>query len=715
MFCSLVHPDTLLAQGGPPIITSFPGNQTVGMGSTLTLTVTVSSSTAVSYQWFKDGASLANGVRISGATSANLVLSNVQTNDAGSYTVLAGNSSGSAFSSSAAINVVPTSTPPPNDNFANRIGLSGANIVISGSNVNATKEAGEPSLAFSSGGKSVWWSWTAPGDGRVSISTVGSSFDTIIGIYSGSFLNSLTLLAGDDDSGGSLTSLVSFNATNGTTYQIAVDGFGGIAGNLKLNIKLRPTTTLVSGLSNPQGIAVDDTNVYWIEYGSGTVKKIAKGGGPVGTLASGLFSPSGLALDNSFVYFAENVGSPASNIKKVSKGGGAVTTLVSGQPSTSKVAVDRTSVYWTDFNSGAVRKVGINGGTVSTLATASSFASGIAVDGTSVYWTEFNNPGPVRKVSLNGGTVTELATSSNTPGLATDGNYVYWTEFVFTGNGKVNKISVNGGTVTSLAAGLNSPWDVAVDGNNAYWVEYNTNGAIKQVALNGGAVTTLASSLNNPVGIAIDSTTVYWIEIGALKSVAIATNTSPPPPSGFVTRQLPTGYRPGAKFTVAIAAIPPSTTTVYAVEDTPPTGWTVGIINNDGIFDAGTGKVKFGLYFDSIERLLTYELTPPLGATGIFNFSGDGSADGSNNPVGGPNSIDRISDPTFILSAPSIGGVGFQIQLTGPAGLYDLQASTNLVAWTTLLTTTNPGTGPLPLTDPNARQFNRRFYRMIFR
>jgi len=36
-------------------------------------------------------------------------------------------------------------------------------------------------------------------------------------------------------------------------------------------------TTLASGLDNPNGIAIDSTNVYWAETAvSGTIKKIAK-------------------------------------------------------------------------------------------------------------------------------------------------------------------------------------------------------------------------------------------------------------------------------------------------------------------------------------------------------------------------------------------------------------------------------------------------------
>ena len=78
-----------------------------------------------------------------------------------------------------------TITRPPNDNFANSTAISGSVITKTGTNVNATKESGEPNHAGNTGGKSVWWSWTAPGSGRVTITTAGSAFDTILGVYKG--------------------------------------------------------------------------------------------------------------------------------------------------------------------------------------------------------------------------------------------------------------------------------------------------------------------------------------------------------------------------------------------------------------------------------------------------------------------------------------------------------------------------------------------------
>lgn len=127
-----------------------------------------------------------------------------------------------------------TGTRPVNDSFASRTVLSGATASITAANDSSSKEPGEPNHAGSSGGNSVWWSWTAPGDGDVSLSTEGSSFDTVLAVYTGPTLGSLTLVGADDDSGANSTSTLSFPVRSGTTYQIAVDGYGPATGRIAL-------------------------------------------------------------------------------------------------------------------------------------------------------------------------------------------------------------------------------------------------------------------------------------------------------------------------------------------------------------------------------------------------------------------------------------------------------------------------------------------------
>src|ERR1041385_6640034 len=129
---------------------------------------------------------------------------------------------------------------PANDTFANRISLAGTSIQSNGSNVDATKEAGEPDHAGNGGGKSVWWTWTAPASGGVTLSTEGSSFDTLLGVYQGISLSGLSQVGRNDNRGTNFTSLVSFNAVSNQTYQIAVDGANGAQGRVNLSLRLKP-------------------------------------------------------------------------------------------------------------------------------------------------------------------------------------------------------------------------------------------------------------------------------------------------------------------------------------------------------------------------------------------------------------------------------------------------------------------------------------------
>jgi hypothetical protein len=128
--------------------------------------------------------------------------------------------------------------PPANDNFAAASTLNGSSASTTGTNVNATKETGEPNHGGNTGGKSIWWKWTAPSSGNVVIDTDGSNFDTLLGVYTGSAVNALTLIAGDNNGGPSLTSRVTFAVTAGVIYRIAIDGMGGVSGNTQLNLVL---------------------------------------------------------------------------------------------------------------------------------------------------------------------------------------------------------------------------------------------------------------------------------------------------------------------------------------------------------------------------------------------------------------------------------------------------------------------------------------------
>lgn len=125
---------------------------------------------------------------------------------------------------------------PSNDAFVNRVALVGNSGGLIGYSVLATKESGEPDHAGNAGGGSVWWKWTAPANGQLTIDTHGSVFDTLLGVYTGAAVNTLTMVAANDNDGsiGGVSSVV-LQAHSGVEYAVVVDGFNGAAGDIALN------------------------------------------------------------------------------------------------------------------------------------------------------------------------------------------------------------------------------------------------------------------------------------------------------------------------------------------------------------------------------------------------------------------------------------------------------------------------------------------------
>ncbi len=163
-------------------------------------------------------------------------------------------------------------TPAPaNDDFIHRIKLSGSRIATHLSNAGATKEPGEPDHSGNPGGSSVWYSWTAPASGRITLTTnqvppyapptrgsIGSVITTIgsptcgdeidqnpppvfypvFAAYTGTALASLTPADCLPMGLAAYPDAVEFDAVKGQTYQIAFDGNMGTTGEIPFYLEL---------------------------------------------------------------------------------------------------------------------------------------------------------------------------------------------------------------------------------------------------------------------------------------------------------------------------------------------------------------------------------------------------------------------------------------------------------------------------------------------
>ncbi len=139
--------------------------------------------------------------------------------------------------------MIPTgSPPPPNDVVTNRLLVMDVPAVLTADSTGATMDAFEPKPYFDMGGRSVWWEWVAPTNGSLVVSTSGSSFDTVLGVYIafppyGAAFG--TAGFNDDVSSDDGTSRVTVPTTPMTHYFIVVDGAAGEGGQVRLSLDFK--------------------------------------------------------------------------------------------------------------------------------------------------------------------------------------------------------------------------------------------------------------------------------------------------------------------------------------------------------------------------------------------------------------------------------------------------------------------------------------------
>ncbi|MCB1069220.1 MAG: hypothetical protein KDL31_02620 [Kiritimatiellae bacterium] len=115
---------------------------------------------------------------------------------------------------------------PFNDDFSNAYVITAFPSTTTGTTLDATLEIDEPFTdAWVEG--SVWFTWVATTTATIQVDTGGSASDPVIQIFSGTTLTSLTSIIENSRFDDQISSLALFEATEGTTYQIAVYGSYG--------------------------------------------------------------------------------------------------------------------------------------------------------------------------------------------------------------------------------------------------------------------------------------------------------------------------------------------------------------------------------------------------------------------------------------------------------------------------------------------------------
>ena len=135
---------------------------------------------------------------------------------------------------------VAQAAPPGNDAFVDATAVTEPLPFTDAQDTSeATLEVGEPALGDECGSSvdhTVWYSYAPSADATVSANTFGSDFDTVLGVWEGTDLGSLTLVGCNDDRR-DLQSAVVFLAAAGSEYRIQIGGYGGDSGSLEFKVR----------------------------------------------------------------------------------------------------------------------------------------------------------------------------------------------------------------------------------------------------------------------------------------------------------------------------------------------------------------------------------------------------------------------------------------------------------------------------------------------
>jgi hypothetical protein len=288
--------------------------------------------------------------------------------------------------------------------------------------------------------------------------------------------------------------------------------------------------TMARAQPSPGEIAIDDTHVYWSNYGAGadrgSIARVAKAGGDPQVIAGAQDNAWGIAVAGTEVFWATNT-TPHTVARAPKDGSVPAAPLSSTAGRARGVAADAEFVFFCNYDAngtGHLGRVRRQGGAIDTFAAAKP--NDVMIDGNDVYWSnEGATPGTGSIVRLARGAAagtapTEIARQQNRPrGLAADATHVYWVTTDAT-DGQVLRVPKGGGTPEALVSNLKNPREIALDDEHAYFTSY-ADGTVQRVKKAGGQPETLIGEQASPLGIAVDANYIYWVNYATQTTGAV--------------------------------------------------------------------------------------------------------------------------------------------------------------------------------------------------
>ncbi len=263
---------------------------------------------------------------------------------------------------------------------------------------------------------------------------------------------------------------------------------------------------LIATLFSPAGVTLsfDGASLYWSEYaldvgqlaGTGRVWRQDLPAGAPAAVAEMQDQPRRFAVDDRSVYWVDaGSGEVRRQDYQLGTPGGAV--LVGGQLAPVDVVYSafQQRIYWTNYGdsdfTGSVWGADPDGAGAAALATNQQQPRGIAAGSATVYWANAGN-GTIMRLRTDGSAADAFTSSLLTPNdVALDADWLYSAEGGTPPNyrdGRVVARRLDGSEARTLAAGRIHPRALALDADTVYWVDRGTpnadnyDGAVAKVA-----------------------------------------------------------------------------------------------------------------------------------------------------------------------------------------------------------------------------------------
>jgi hypothetical protein len=217
----------------------------------------------------------------------------------------------------------------------------------------------------------------------------------------------------------------------------------------------------ISGLGDTRAVAVDSKFIYWTQQSPDMIGRANLDGSAPnpGFITTNVSNPNGIAVTSSGIYWANTGGATDSIGHANIDGSNPVSTFVTTTSTNIwGVATDQTFVYWLNSGSpatGAIGRASLNGGTGdSGFIPGIGTNEGMAVDPNFIYWT--NETTGIDRAPIGGGAIQSnfIPNASTNPaaqrGVAVNSQFIFWSD---ADNARIGRANINGGAVNpSLAA-----------------------------------------------------------------------------------------------------------------------------------------------------------------------------------------------------------------------------------------------------------------------